>query len=144
MSSSEFHQRLPASPSLRGFLDALKYDAAGLVTVVVQDAGSCEVLMVAHADREALARTLRTGRMHYYSRSRRKIWIKGEESGHTQRLVSLAVDCDGDALLARVRQKGGACHQGYRSCFSRRVSKGGRVSVVGRKVFDPRVAYGKG
>lgn len=143
MGSQAFTDRLPGKPSLAGFLKALKYDRHGLVTVVAQDAGNGQVLMLAHANRKALERSLRTGCMHYYSRSRRKLWKKGEESGHVQRLVSLDVDCDGDALLARVRQVKGACHLGFRSCFSARADKRGRVRIVGRKVFAPGNAYGK-
>lgn len=88
----------------------------GLLTVVAQDAQTAEVLMVAHADREAVAKTIETGQMHYYSRSR-GLWRKGETSGNTQKVVALAPDCDGDALLATVLPAGPACHEGKRSCF---------------------------
>lgn len=98
-------------------LEALDFDkGGGLVTVVTQDAGTGEVLMVAHADREALERTLRTGTMHYRSRTR-GLWLKGETSGNTQRVVSLHHDCDRDAVLARVVPAGPACHTGADSCF---------------------------
>lgn len=98
-------------------LDALDFaKGGGLVTVVTQDARSGVLLMVAHADREALERTLATGEMHYRSRSR-GLWRKGETSGHTQRVVALAIDCDGDAVLARVEPAGPACHTGSTSCF---------------------------
>jgi phosphoribosyl-AMP cyclohydrolase len=143
MSHEKFPDRVPSRPSLKGFLDALKYGPDGLVTVVAQDAGSGEVLMLAHANREAVKKTLASGLMHYYSRSRQKMWLKGEESGHVQKLVSLAADCDGDALLAKVRQAQGACHLGYRSCFAFRIGKDGKVKVIGRKVFDPDKAYRK-
>jgi phosphoribosyl-AMP cyclohydrolase len=139
----EFFDRLPASPSLDGFLDALKYDADGLVTVVVQDADTHAVLMVAFANREAVLKTLSTGLMHYYSRSRKKMWLKGEESGHTQQMLSLTVDCDGDAIVAQCRQKSGACHLGYRSCFAYQVTSDGKVTVVGEKLFDPKDVYKK-
>ncbi|TDA30997.1 MAG: phosphoribosyl-AMP cyclohydrolase, partial [Hadesarchaea archaeon] len=91
----------------------------GLVTAVVQDWKTGEVLMVAHQDREAVRKTLTTGLMHYWSRSRKKLWLKGESSGHLQHLKGVRVDCDGDAVLYLVRQVGGACHEGYRSCFFR-------------------------
>src|SRR5689334_23872278 len=98
-------------------LDTLNFDkSGGLVTVVTQDARTGAVLMVAHADREALERTVETGEMHYRSRTR-GLWRKGATSGHTQRVVSLSVDCDGDAVLARVNQVGPACHSGAPSCF---------------------------
>lgn len=141
MSHSDFPDRLPARASLKGFLNALKYDANGLVAVIAQDAKSHEVLMLAYANREAVSRSLKTGLMHYYSRSRQKMWLKGESSGHVQKLVNLRVDCDGDAILARVRQVKAACHMGYRSCFSFRIGKDGSMKVIGKKVFDPKSVY---
>lgn len=98
-------------------LDALDFDSDGLVPVVAQDAGSGAVLMLAWANREALERALATGSMHYWSRSRDALWRKGETSGHTQEVLSLHADCDGDAVLARVRQSGPACHTGRPTCF---------------------------
>lgn len=142
MSHDHFHVRvLNAKPSPKSFLDALKYDRQGLISVIAQDALTGEVLMLAHADRKALEKTLRTGVMHYYSRSRRKSWKKGEDSGHEQLLDNLFVDCDGDALVARVRQIKAACHLGYRSCFAYHVNRAGKVLVTGRKVFDPQTTY---
>lgn len=98
-------------------LDAVTFDPAGLVPVVAQDAEEGSVLMVAWANREALERTFATGRVHFWSRSRRALWMKGESSGNTLDLVSLHADCDGDTLLARVRPAGPACHTGERTCF---------------------------
>lgn len=143
MTGKEFKDRLPEEPTPQGLLDALKYDRDGLVSVIVQDAESSAVLMAAFADRAAVEKTLATGLMHYYSRSRKKMWRKGEESGHVQKVVSLTADCDGDALLAKVRQTSGACHLGYRSCFSWELDKSGEVKVVGEKLFDPDEVYGK-
>ena len=100
-------------------LDDLKWDDKGLVTVVVQDVDSNEVLMVAWANREALERTLDEGRMVYWSRSRQELWRKGDTSGHVQHWEQLRVDCDADVILARVHQEGAACHTGERSCFFR-------------------------
>ena len=117
----------------------VKFDEHGLVPAIVQD-GDGTVLMVAYMNREALRKTLRTGKLHYYSRSRRKLWLKGETSGHVQRLVSVALDCDGDTLLFTVKQTGGACHEGYRSCFFRVVKKG-RLTVAGKRLFDPDKVY---
>ncbi|HVN66328.1 MAG TPA: phosphoribosyl-AMP cyclohydrolase [Methanomicrobiales archaeon] len=112
----------------------------GLVPVVVVDAGSREVLMVAYADREALDLTRETGFAHYYSRSRKKIWKKGEESGHLQRVLRILVDCDEDTLLYEVEQEGVACHTGHRSCFYRTLD-GEEISP---RVLDPDEIYGKG
>ncbi len=95
------------------------FDAAGLITAVAQDADTGEVLMVAHMTREALERTLATGQGWYWSRSRRRLWRKGESSGHVQRIRNVRVDCDGDTVLLRVDQSGPACHTGHRSCFYR-------------------------
>ncbi|HEX2863017.1 MAG TPA: bifunctional phosphoribosyl-AMP cyclohydrolase/phosphoribosyl-ATP diphosphatase HisIE [Deinococcales bacterium] len=95
----------------------VQFDSAGLVPVVAQDAADGTVLMLAYANREALEKTLETGRAHYWSRSRGELWEKGATSGHTQKVVSLALDCDGDAVVYRVEQTGPACHTGERSCF---------------------------
>jgi phosphoribosyl-AMP cyclohydrolase len=124
-----------------------KFDADGLVTCVAVAAGSGEVLMVAHMNAEALARTIATGEAWYFSRSRGALWKKGETSGHTQRVVEMRVDCDQDAVLIKVEQSGGACHTGRRSCFYRAVpvGKGGPVTLEFReeRVFDPTIVYNK-
>ena len=98
-------------------LESVRFDAAGLVPVVAQEAGSLRALMLAYANREALERTLETGRAHYWSRSRGELWEKGAGSGHTQRVASVTLDCDGDAVLVAVDQVGAACHTGDRTCF---------------------------
>jgi phosphoribosyl-AMP cyclohydrolase len=103
-------------------LDSLRYDERGLVTVVVQDVDSGDVLMLAWANREALERTLGEGRMVYWSRSRDELWRKGDTSGHAQHWTELRVDCDGDVVLATVHQAGAACHTGERTCFFRSLS----------------------
>jgi len=100
-------------------LDTLRWNEAGLVPVVVQDVESCDVLMVAWANREALERTLAEGRMVYWSRSRTELWRKGDTSGHVQHWEEILVDCDADVILARVHQEGAACHTGERTCFFR-------------------------
>ena len=113
----------------------------GLVTAIAQDAETGEVLMVAHMNREAWEETLATGRAVYFSRSRGRLWRKGEESGNFQRVRSVYVDCDGDAVLLRVEQEGGAaCHEGYPSCFFRKVTPNG-LEVIAEQVFDPRDVY---
>jgi phosphoribosyl-AMP cyclohydrolase len=127
---------------------APKFDADGLVTCVATDAASGEVLMVAHMNAEALARTIESGEAWYYSRSRGALWRKGESSGHTQRVVEMRVDCDQDAVWIRVEQAGpGACHTGRRSCFYRAVpvGQGGAVTLEFRdaeRAFDPAAVYG--
>jgi phosphoribosyl-AMP cyclohydrolase len=122
-----------------------KFDADGLVTAVATDVISGDVLMVAHMNVEALAKTIATGEAWYYSRSRRALWRKGETSGHTQRVVEMRIDCDQDAVWIKVEQVAGACHTGRRSCFYRTVPVGkpGTVTLefVGERVFDPKAAY---
>ena len=118
-----------------GWLDQIRFDDRGLVTVVAQDAGSGRVLMVAWADREAVAETVATKRAVYWSRSRKRIWRKGEESGHFQAVSDVRLDCDGDVVLYRVRPEGGvACHTGRESCFYRRLEDG--QWVVTDKMLD--------
>jgi phosphoribosyl-AMP cyclohydrolase len=119
------------------FTDTVKYDAAGLVTVVVQDAGNGDVLMVAYMNAEALQRTMETGRATYWSRSRQKFWVKGESSGNVQHVRDLRVDCDGDCLLLKVEQTGAACHEGYRTCFSRAATPDGSVERQGEPLTEP-------
>jgi phosphoribosyl-AMP cyclohydrolase len=128
---------------------APQFGADGLVTAVVTDAKSGDVLMVAHMNAEALRRTIESGEAWYYSRSRKKLWKKGESSGHVQRVVELRVDCDQDALWLKVEQEGpGACHTGRRSCFYRAVPLGQKGAVTlefrdGEKTFDPKSVYKK-
>ena len=124
-----------------------KFDGAGLVTCVATDAGTGEVLMVAHMNDEAVRNTIASGEAWYYSRSRKSLWRKGETSGHVQRVVEMRLDCDQDAIWIRVEQSGAACHTGRRSCFYRKVdaSEGGaRLSFVDAdRVFDPKAVYRK-
>jgi len=126
------------------FIDELKFTADGLIPAIAQDAASGEVLMLAWMNRQALEQTIAQGLAHYYSRSRGKLWLKGEESGHRQQVLEIRADCDGDVLLLAVRQEGGACHTGYRSCFHRLRLPDGGVREDGRKLFDPKKVYGKG
>jgi len=109
----------------------------GLIPIVVQDARTREVLMVAYGNAEAVRKTRETGFAHYYSRSRKKLWKKGEESGHVQRVHEIRVDCDEDCLLYLVSQEGAACHTGYRSCFYRTIEG----DIISEKVFDPSKVY---
>jgi phosphoribosyl-AMP cyclohydrolase len=114
----------------------------GLVTAVAQDAATGEVLMVAHMNRAAFEETLASGQAVYFSRSRGKLWRKGEESGNVQHVRAVYVDCDGDVVLMKVDQVGGACHEGYRSCFFRQVTPQG-LKIVAERLFDPGQIYGK-
>ena len=115
----------------------------GLVTAIAQDSQTGEILMVANMNEESLARTVETGEAVYWSRSRQRLWHKGEESGNVQKVKELFVDCDGDAILMKVEQIGdAACHTGKRSCFFRRVD-GDEIADVGVQVFDPGEVYKK-
>lgn len=116
--------------------DTLKSEK-GLILVVVQDQLSREVLMCAYMNREALEKTVETGIAHFWSRSRRQLWKKGETSGHIQKVKDIRIDCDMDSLLLLVEQVGGACHMGYRSCFYRNLDG----EIVGEKVFEPDNVY---
>ena len=114
---------------MSALLEALQFDAAGLIPAIAQQHDSGEVLMLAWMTREAVEETLATGRVCYWSRSRERLWRKGETSGHVQRLVEMRLDCDGDTLLLRVEQEGPACHTGERSCFFRRIEAGAMPGV---------------
>jgi phosphoribosyl-AMP cyclohydrolase len=116
--------------------------ADGLLPAIAQDSATGEVLMLAWMNREAFDETVRTGRAVYYSRSRGRLWRKGEESGHVQHVAGIYVDCDADTILLKVTQQGAACHEGYRSCFFREVA-GDEVKVVAERLVDPRSVYGK-
>ena len=117
--------------------------SGGLVPAIAQDAATGQVLMLAWMNRDALEETLRTGRAVYFSRSRNKLWRKGEESGNVQEVREVYIDCDADTILLKVHQVGGAaCHEGYSSCFFRQVEPTG-LRVVGERVFDPKVVYKK-
>lgn len=123
--------------------DGPDFTKLDLIPVIAQDATTGNVLMLAYMNAEAYDETLRTGRVCYYSRSRKKLWRKGEESGHVQELQELFFDCDADTLLVKVNQIGGAaCHEGYPSCFFRRIDRQTRaVNIVGERVFDPAAVY---
>jgi phosphoribosyl-AMP cyclohydrolase len=148
-----FFEGLPVSTSAdihdieQGLEFQPKFDASGLLTCVATDAGSGDVLMVAHMNDEALRRTIASGEAWYFSRSRNALWRKGETSGHVQRVVEMRLDCDQDAIWIRVEQSGAACHTGRRSCFYRAVTTGEGgprlLFVDADKVFDPAKVYRK-
>ena len=122
-----------------------KFGADGLITAISQDAKTGDVLMVAYMNAEALELTLNSGNAVFFSRSRQKLWRKGEESGHVQKVKSVLVDCDQDCLILKVEVDQGQCHVGYQSCFYRSVKAGGssELELVAEKVYDPNQAYGK-
>ena len=99
--------------------------------------------MLAYMNKQSLVKTILTEKVHFWSRSRKKLWLKGERSGHLQSVREVYFDCDADALLIKVDQKEAACHRGYRSCFYRRVSRDGKFEIVGKKIFDPVKVYKK-
>ena len=125
------------------FYDKLKFNAEGLIPAIVQDQATGRVLMMAWMNRASLEATVTSGRTHFWSRSRQKFWMKGESSGHTQTVKQIAFDCDGDTLLIQVEQNGGACHEGYRSCFFRSVENGDSSRVTEPILQTPGEMYGK-
>ena len=122
-------------------IEGLNYDSAGLIPAIVVDADSKDVLMMAYMNAESLRKTVQTGKTHFWSRSRRRYWMKGETSGHTQAVRAIYVDCDQDTLVMEVTQRGAACHEGYRSCFHRRLTADGEWEVIAEAVFDPKSVY---
>lgn len=126
------------------FYDKLKFDAQGLIPAIIQDQNSGRVLMMAWMNRASLEKTIATGKTHFWSRSRKAFWMKGETSGHTQAVKDIAFDCDGDTLLIQVEQIGAACHEGYRSCFFRSVtSESNDFKVTESQLETPEAIYGK-
>jgi phosphoribosyl-AMP cyclohydrolase len=126
------------------FYDKLKFTEDGLIPAIVQEAGTGRVLMMAWMNRASLESTLKTGKTHFWSRSRKKFWMKGEESGHTQTVKDVAFDCDGDSLLIQVDQIGAACHEGFKSCFFRSVEgDGSTFKVTEPQLQKPEEIYGK-
>ncbi len=125
-------------------MNAVDFDTGqGLLPAIVQDATTGEVLMLAYMNAEALKRTAETQRACFFSRSRNQLWVKGETSGHTQHVKEILIDCDGDTILLKVAQAGGAaCHTGYRSCFHRTL-QGDVADTAGERVFDPKEVYGE-
>jgi len=124
------------------FIKQIKFDQNGLVPAVIQDYKDNKVLMVAYMNKEAVEKTIKTKKTHFYSRSRKKLWMKGEQSGNIQQVKGIYIDCDNDCLLIKVKQKGeAACHTGYRSCFYRKLKKDGSFKTVEKKYFDPEKVY---
>ena len=127
-----------------GLLDQLKFDSAGLIPLIVQDVVNGQVLMMAFMNRTALEKTLSTGKVHTYSRSRGRLALKGESSGHFQHVKKVLTDCDKDVVLIQVQQDVAACHEGYRSCFFREYADGdSQWKTIAEKQFDPDKVYSK-
>lgn len=124
-------------------LDQLKYNSDGLIPAIIQDEQNGQVLMMGFMNREAVKHTLESGRVCFWSRSRAKLWVKGETSGHFQFVKGVYVDCDMDCLLIKVEQIGATCHEGYRSCFYRQITQDGTMVTVAERVFDPKEVYQK-
>ena len=126
-------------------LDGLKFDDKGLIPAIIQDHATHQVLMFAFMNEFSVRKTVETGLCHYWSRSRNKLWLKGETSGHTQQVKSIKTDCDLDVLLIEVEQQGAACHDGYVSCFYRKLDadESADWQIVGEKAFDPAKVYAK-
>ncbi len=123
-------------------IKSIKFDSNGLIPAIVQDYKDNKVLMVAYMNKEALIKTFTTKLAHFYSRSRKKLWLKGEESGNIQKVKSIYLDCDNDCILIKVRQVGNAsCHTGYRSCFYRKITDSGEFKIVEKKIFNPEEVY---
>ncbi|MDX1387101.1 MAG: phosphoribosyl-AMP cyclohydrolase [bacterium] len=126
--------------SMEQILDQLKFDEKGLIPCIAQDAENGEVLMFAFMNRESVQKTLETGIATYWTRSRQKLWVKGESSGHTQEVQEVWFDCDNDCLLIKVKQNVAACHTGYRSCFFHKIEDG-EIKEVGQKMFEAEDVY---
>lgn len=129
--------------TLEELIKDLKYDAEGLIPAIIQDADSKRIVMMAYMNEAAVLATVRTGKTNFWSRSRKKFWVKGESSGHTQDVHSIQIDCDKDTLLIQVTQHGAACHNGYYSCFYRTLDGQGQWQTTEERLFDPEKVYKK-
>jgi phosphoribosyl-AMP cyclohydrolase len=126
------------------FYDKLKFDSDGLIPAIIQEQGTGRVLMMAWMNRTSLEKTIATGKTHFWSRSRQKLWMKGETSGHVQQVKDIAFDCDGDVLLVQVEQTGAACHEGYKSCFFRSIASDGKsFKITEPQLKTPEQIYKK-
>jgi phosphoribosyl-AMP cyclohydrolase len=120
----------------------LKINGEDLIIAIAQDFETSEVLMVAYMNHEAFKKTFETGNAYYWSTSRNKLWLKGESSGHLQRIQEILTDCDKDAVLLKIKQEGAACHNGYYSCFYRELEDDGKLKIIKEKIFQPENVYG--
>ena len=125
------------------FLKKLKFNDDELIPAIIQEEGTGRVIMMAWMNESSLKTTIEKGKTHFWSRSRQKYWMKGESSGHTQQVKSIAFDCDGDTLLIQVSQVGAACHEGYQSCFFRTINDAGDFDVSENRLVNPNEIYNK-
>jgi len=132
-----------AMSKLEETIAGMKFAADGLIPAVCVDAETKQVLMVAYMNKDSLKDTVETGKAHFWSRSRQKYWMKGESSGHTQEVKAIYTDCDKDTLVIEVKQNGAACHEGYYSCFYRKLNEGGQWDIIAEKLFNPDDVYKK-
>ena len=123
------------------FIEKLKFNEDGLIPAIVQEESTGRVVMMAWMNEASLISTIETGKTHFWSRSRQKYWMKGESSGHTQQVKSIAFDCDGDTLLIQAEQLGAACHEGYKSCFFRTVNQVGDFEITEERLVNPDEIY---
>ncbi len=126
------------------WIEQLKYDSNGLIPAIIQEEATGKVLMMAYMNKDSIGMTVKTGKTHFWSRSRNKYWMKGESSGHIQLVKSISFDCDADTLLIQVEQIGAACHEGYKTCFFRTVNVNDGTTVINQeRLIDPNKVYGK-
>ncbi len=125
----------------KSWIDQLKFKDDGLMPAVIQDYANGQVLMVGYMNKEAIKLTLESGLVHFYSRSRQKMWKKGETSGHIQNVREILLDCDEDTLLIKIEQECASCHKGYRTCFYRKVNSDGSLETIEKKIFEPKDIY---
>ena len=123
------------------FIEKLKFNEDGLIPAIVQEESTGQVVMMAWMNKASLISTIETGKTHFWSRSRQKYWMKGESSGHTQQVKSIAFDCDGDTLLIQAEQLGAACHEGYKSCFFRAINQVGDFDITEERLVNPDEIY---
>tara|TARA_B100001113_G_scaffold296413_1_gene253871 strand:+ start:267 stop:650 length:384 start_codon:yes stop_codon:yes gene_type:complete len=123
------------------FIEKLKFNEDGLIPAIVQEESTGRVVMMAWMNEASLISTIETGKTHFWSRSRQKYWMKGESSGHTQQVKSIAFDCDGDTLLIQAEQLGAACHEGYKSCFFRAINQVGDFDITEERLVNPDEIY---
>lgn len=127
---------------MKKIINTLKFDAQGLIPAIIQDYKTNEILMVAYMNKQSLEKTLEDKKTYFWSRSRKKLWLKGESSGHIQKVKQIFFDCDADALVIKAEQIGGACHTGYHSCFYRKIDlKNKKIITTGKKVFNEKKIY---
>ncbi|MFN3550626.1 MAG: phosphoribosyl-AMP cyclohydrolase [Endomicrobiia bacterium] len=131
-----------SNKKLKKIIESIKFNEQGLAPAIIQDYKTNKVLMLAYMNKEALLKTLSTKKTHFYSRSRKKLWMKGEQSGNVQKVKDVYIDCDSDCILIKVNQVGkAACHTGYESCFYRKITKDFGFKIVDKKIFDPQKVY---